>query len=193
MSSDAYNSPNYQAQLKYQQQVQQQLIHQNHQQHYQPNAQYINQNLTSNPDINHIQQHQHQSHFHQQQHQHIQHQHQQQQPQQLQHQQLQQTNLNSTPQHQPKTQPPNVYLSLLALADNFQKAQQYRLTIHCLESILLTLKGQDMPVVTNFHIQLKTRLNLCRLYLKHTVNSNQYINAHIEKSVNVYSISYSNY
>lgn len=76
----------------------------------------------------------------------------------------------------------NVYLTLLGLAESFQQANQHRLTIHCLESIL-TLKHNDITLVTNFHIQLKTRINLCRLYLKHTVNTNQYVNAHLEKSV----------
>lgn len=76
----------------------------------------------------------------------------------------------------------NVYLTLLGLADSFQQSGQVRLTIHCLESIL-TLKPNDISIVTNFHIQLKTRINLCRLYLKHTVNTNQYVNAHLEKSV----------
>ena len=76
----------------------------------------------------------------------------------------------------------NVYLTLLGLADSFQQSGQIRLTIHCLESIL-TLKPNDISIVTNFHIQLKTRINLCRLYLKHTVNTNQYVNAHLEKSV----------
>lgn len=184
MSSDAYNSPNYQAQLKYQQQVQQQHIHQ---QHYQQNPQYINPNLNQNHDINHNQQQpQQQNHYHQQQPPQQQH-HYQYPQQQIQQQQVQQQtsrNPATTPQHKNKL--PNVYLSLVALADNFQKAQQYRLAIHCLESVLLTLKGQDLPVVTNFHIQLKTRLNLCRLYLKHTDNTNQYVNAHIEKSVFIF-------
>ncbi len=76
----------------------------------------------------------------------------------------------------------SIFLSLLGLAESFQQNNQFRLSIHCLESIL-TLKHQDMPIITNFHIQLKTRLNLCRLYLKHTTNTNQYINAHLEKSV----------
>jgi hypothetical protein len=76
----------------------------------------------------------------------------------------------------------SIYLALLGLAETFQQSGQIRLTIHCLESIL-TLKHQDMPIVTNFHMQLKTRLNLCRLYLKHTTNTNQYVNAHLEKSV----------
>jgi hypothetical protein len=78
----------------------------------------------------------------------------------------------------------SVYLALLGLAESFQQNNQFRLCIHCLESIL-TLKHQDMPIITNFHMQLKTRLNLCRLYLKHTSNTNQYINAHLEKSVSI--------
>jgi tetratricopeptide (TPR) repeat protein len=76
----------------------------------------------------------------------------------------------------------NVYLSLLGLADSFLKASQYRFAIHCLESIL-TLKFTDVSVNASFHIFLKTRLNLCRLYLKHTLNTNQYVNAHIEKAI----------
>ena len=76
----------------------------------------------------------------------------------------------------------NIHLALLGLAETFLKTGQYRLSIHCLESIL-TLKLQDVSIITNFHILLKTRLNLCRLYLKHTVNTNQYVNAHLEKAV----------
>ena len=76
----------------------------------------------------------------------------------------------------------SIYLSLLALADQFQRAKQYRLCIHCMESIL-TLKPQEAQIVVNFHVQLKTRLNLCRLYLRHTLNTNQYVNIHLEKAV----------
>jgi hypothetical protein len=76
----------------------------------------------------------------------------------------------------------NVYLSLLGLADSFLKSSQYRLAIHCLETIL-TLKITDVSINTSFHIFLKTRLNLCRLYLKHTINTNQYVNAHLEKAI----------
>ena len=76
----------------------------------------------------------------------------------------------------------SVYMSLLCLAESFQQSGQYRQCIHCLESILI-LKPHDLSVVMNFHIQLRTRLNLCRLYLKHTVNTNQYVNAHLEKSI----------
>ena len=104
--------------------------------------------------------------------------HQQQQPQQQQ------------PVHyqQPSSSNPNAYLTLLALADSFQKAHQYRLAIHCLESIL-TLKNQDLAANTNYlHVQLKTRLNLCRLYLKHTLSTNQQVNAFLEKSVIYYFI-----
>ena len=76
----------------------------------------------------------------------------------------------------------NVYLSLLGLADSFLKGSQYRGAIHCLETVL-TLKITDVPINASFHIFLKTRLNLCRLYLKHTVNTNQYVNAHLEKAI----------
>jgi hypothetical protein len=76
----------------------------------------------------------------------------------------------------------NLYLTLLGLADSFLKANQFRLVIHCLESIL-TVKSQDIVIATSLHIQLKTRLNLCRLYLKYTTNTNQYVNVHLEKSV----------
>jgi hypothetical protein len=75
-----------------------------------------------------------------------------------------------------------VYLALVGLADQFQRSKHYRQCIHCMESIL-TLKPQEAPVVRNFHVQLKTRLNLCRLYLRHTVNTNQYVNIHLEKAV----------
>lgn len=82
----------------------------------------------------------------------------------------------------------SIYLALLGLAESFQQNNQIKLCIHCLESIL-TLKNQDMPILTNFHMQLKTRLNLCRLYLKHTTNTNQYVNAHLEKSVsNIFNL-----
>jgi hypothetical protein len=87
----------------------------------------------------------------------------------------------------------NVYLTLLGLADTFLKANQFKLAIHSLESIL-TLKYNDISVVTNFHIQLKTRISLCRLYLNHTLNTNQYVNAHLEKALilvqNVISFKY---
>ncbi len=75
-----------------------------------------------------------------------------------------------------------VYLSLLALADQFQKSKNYRLFIHCMESVL-TLKPQDAPVVRSFYVQLKTRLSLCRVYLRHTVKTNQYVNIHLEKAI----------
>lgn len=130
---------------------------------------------------------------------------QQQQHQQIQQQRVQQQNVNNYPNSQhtvnqqqvmvnpPTQQLPNpeltssvsIYLALLGLAESFQQNNQFRLCIHCLESIL-TLKHQDMPIITNFHMQLKTRLNLCRLYLKHTSNTNQYINAHLEKSVSIF-------
>ena len=77
----------------------------------------------------------------------------------------------------------SIYLALLGLADSFQRSGQYRSCIHCLESILTLKHRQDVPIIVNFHIQLKTRLNLCRLYLKHTINTNQYLNAHLEKAV----------
>ena len=77
----------------------------------------------------------------------------------------------------------NLHLVLLGMADLFQRLNQFRLAIHSLESIL-TMRFQDMPIAANLQIQLKTRLNLCRLYLKHTTNTNQYVNAHLEKSVN---------
>jgi hypothetical protein len=76
----------------------------------------------------------------------------------------------------------NLHLVLLGMADLFQRLNQFRLAIHSLESVL-TMRFQDMPITTNLQIQLKTRINLCRLYLKHTINTNQYVNAHLEKSV----------
>lgn len=76
----------------------------------------------------------------------------------------------------------NLHLTLLGLADQFQKSNQFRMAIHCLESIL-TLKHSDISLNMNFHIQLRTRISLCRLYLKHTLNTNQYVNAHLEKAV----------
>lgn len=85
---------------------------------------------------------------------------------------------------QPAQSTSSLYLALLGLAENFQQKQQYRLVIHCLESIL-TIKNYEVPIATSFHIQLKTRINLCRLYLKHTINTNQYVNAHVEKSVRI--------
>jgi len=76
----------------------------------------------------------------------------------------------------------NLHLVLLGMADLFQRMNQFRLAIHSLESVL-TMRFQDIPIATNLQIQLKTRLNLCRLYLKHTTGTNQYVNAHLEKSV----------
>lgn len=93
-----------------------------------------------------------------------------------------QTMINQ-PQKSDLTSSTNVYLSLLGLAESFQQSNQPRLCIHCLESIL-TLKPHDIPMQVNLQIQIKTRLNLCRLYLIHTLNTNQYLNAHLEKSVN---------
>jgi len=86
----------------------------------------------------------------------------------------------------------NLHLVLLGMADLFQRLNQYRLVIHSLESIL-TMRFQDMPIATNLQIQLKTRLNLCRLYLKHTNNTNQYVNAHLEKSVRIISFFFLNF
>lgn len=157
MSSDPYNSKVYQQQQQQQLQLQQ---------HYQHNPQQIQQytpssmvNSSSNLSSLNMQMKQQQA-----------------QPQ-------QQTLISSMENGTSKTiTSSNVYLTLLGLADSFQQSNQFRLAIHCLESIL-TLKHNDISIVTNFHIQLKTRINLCRLYLKHTVNTNQYVNAHLEKSV----------
>ncbi len=129
------------------------------QQHYQQNS-YINQNQTQ------------QQHFQQQQY------HLQQQQQPVINQQQSQ-NVNPNQQQQSST---NLYLSLLGVADSMQKSSQPLIAIHCLESIL-TLKNQEVSIVMNFHIQLKTRLRLCRMYLKYTLNTNHYVNAHIEKSI----------
>ncbi|RNA07819.1 MAU2 chromatid cohesion factor -like protein [Brachionus plicatilis] len=75
----------------------------------------------------------------------------------------------------------NIYLALLGLADSFQKSNQHRLCIHCLESMLL-IKPIDIPVQLHFQLQIKARLNLSRLYLKYTSKSNQIINMHLEKA-----------
>ena len=159
MSSDAYNTANYHVKYPLQQQ----------QHHYTQQNSYINPN-------NQQQQQFHQPNVVQQQQQHhqtYQNIQQQQQPLMVQH------NVVASNQQNTST---NVYLSLLGIADSLQKSHQYLLSIHCLESIL-TLKNQDISIVTNFHIQLKTRLRLCRIYLRHTVNTNQYVNAHLEKSM----------
>lgn len=76
----------------------------------------------------------------------------------------------------------NTYLALSGLADFFQKSSQIRLCIHCLESILL-IKPIDMPVQMHFGLQIKTRLNLSRLYLKYVLKSNQMVNLNLEKAV----------
>jgi hypothetical protein len=76
----------------------------------------------------------------------------------------------------------NIYLSLIGLADFFQKSKQYRACIQCLEAIL-GLRPQEAPIARSFHVQLRTRLNLCRLYFRHTTNANQFVNLHLEKSV----------
>lgn len=76
----------------------------------------------------------------------------------------------------------NLYMVLVGMSDSFLSAAQPRLAIHCLESVL-TIKSQDLSIATSLHIQLRTRLNLCRLYLDYTVNTNQLVNAHVEKSM----------
>lgn len=76
----------------------------------------------------------------------------------------------------------NIYLTLLGLADSFQKSNQIRLCIHCLESILL-IKPIDISTQLHFQLQIKTRLNLSRFYLRYTSKSNQIINLHLEKAV----------
>lgn len=76
----------------------------------------------------------------------------------------------------------SLYLSLVGMSESFLSMSQPRLAIHCLESIL-TIKSQDMTVATSLHIQLRTRLNLCRLYLDYTSQCNQYINTHVDKSM----------
>ncbi len=152
MSSDAYNPPNYQGHVKYSQHIQQQ-------QHYQQSS-YINQNQAHQQ---HLQQ-QHSQPCHQQ-------------PQQPAVHQYQQQNVNLNQQQQSST---NLYLSLLGIADSMLKSNQHLIAIHCLETIL-TLKNQEFTV-SNLHVQLKTRLRLCRMYLKYTLNTNQYVNAHVEKS-----------
>lgn len=156
MSSDAYNTSNYQPHAKYQQHMQHQ------QNHYQQPTPYINPNIKT---------------------------HENQAPQQYHVQHGQQFNQQTTSMIQPvfnqQQTSTNVYLALLGVADTLLKSKQYLMGIHCLESIL-TLKNHDISIVNNLHVQLKTRLYLCRLYLRHTIDTNQYVNAHLEKSVRVY-------
>jgi len=76
----------------------------------------------------------------------------------------------------------NLYMALVGMSDAFLASKQPRLAIHCLESII-AVKSQDISIATSLHVQLRTRLNLCRLYLDYTVNTNQYVNAHMEKSM----------
>lgn len=85
-------------------------------------------------------------------------------------------------QQSPSTGESNLYMALVGMSDSFLSTGQPRLAIHCLESIL-TIKSQDVSVATSLHIQLRTRLNLCRLYLDFTLNTNQFVNAHMEKSM----------
>ena len=77
----------------------------------------------------------------------------------------------------------NVYLALLGLAESFQQAGKYNLSIHCLESMFAMMK-QDKQL-PSFHFQLKVRFNLCRLYLRYTVGTNEAVNVHLEKSVSI--------
>lgn len=76
----------------------------------------------------------------------------------------------------------SLYLALFGLADSFQKSNQIRLCIHCLESILL-IKPIDMSVQLHFQLHIKTRLSLSRLYLKYVMKSNQMVNLNLEKAV----------
>lgn len=76
----------------------------------------------------------------------------------------------------------NLYMVLVGMSDSFLGAGHPRLAIHCLESVL-TIKSQDLSIATSLHIQLRTRLNLCRLYLDYTVNTNQLVNSHVEKAM----------
>lgn len=66
----------------------------------------------------------------------------------------------------------NLYMALVGMSDAFLAKKQPRLAIHCLESII-AVKSQDISIATSLHVQLRTRLNLCRLYLDYTVNTNQ--------------------
>lgn len=75
----------------------------------------------------------------------------------------------------------NVYLALLGLAESFQQAGKYNLCIHCLESMFIMMKQEKQS--PGFHFQLKVRLNLCRLYLRHSIGNNETVNSHLEKSV----------
>lgn len=96
--------------------------------------------------------------------------------------QQQQTQSYTKQQQGPSTGESNLYMALVGMSDSFLCSGQPRLAIHCLESVL-TIKSQDVSVATSLHIQLRTRLNLCRLYLDFTLNTNQFVNAHMEKSM----------
>lgn len=82
----------------------------------------------------------------------------------------------------PGNESSNLYMALVGMSDSFLAAGQPRLAIHCLESVL-TIKSHDLSIATSLHIQLRTRLNLARLYVDYTINTTQLANAHIEKAM----------
>ena len=77
----------------------------------------------------------------------------------------------------PQSSNTNLYFTLLGLAEKFRQLSNYRLVIHCLESIL-TIK----PAI-EANLELGIRLSLCKYYLKYTTNSSNLIIIHLEKAV----------
>jgi hypothetical protein len=77
----------------------------------------------------------------------------------------------------PQSSNRNLYFTLLGLAEKFRQLSNYRLVIHCLESIL-TIK----PSI-EANLELEIRFSLCKYYLKYTTNSSNLIIIHLEKAV----------
>ena len=71
----------------------------------------------------------------------------------------------------------NVYYTLLGLAEKFRQSSNYRLVIHCLESILTIKPALESNLMIDVHF------NLCKYYQKFTTNSISIINSHLEKAV----------
>ena len=117
----------------------------------------------------------------QQYHQHQQHQAYPSQPQQQQHPQqiISQHNYLHHQQQQQQQKPNslNIYYTLLGLAEKFRQTSNYRLVIHCLESILTIKPAIETNLIIDVHF------NLCKYYLKYTTNSLNIINGHLEKAV----------
>lgn len=79
-------------------------------------------------------------------------------------------------QQQQKPNNLNLYYTLLGLAEKFRQTSNYRLVIHCLESILTIKPAIETNLIIDVHF------NLCKYYLKYTTNSLNLINTHLEKA-----------